>query len=135
MKTAHYCRFGEGRSARALEAEARGLLPATRAGKALGVPGRFIRECCEAEEWHHVGKFATPCNYYNVEEIREALQTFEGKAILAHWRAYDRARRKGDWRAQREAQEGIEAAMELAWKAIEPSWKLGDPYVWELNLD
>jgi len=120
MKTAHYCRFGEGRSARALEAEARGLLPATRAGKALGVPGRFIRECCKADEWHHVemtrrdrGKFTIPCNYYHVGKIREALQTFEGKTILALWRAYGRARRRGDWRAQWEAEKAIEAVMDL----------------------
>lgn len=93
---AEYLRRGQGRSDRALEAEAHGLKPRTRAAKALSVPRQFIADCCDAEESHHVGGYAVLCDYYNTPAIGEALAHPEGKAVLAAWRTWSnlRARQK-----------------------------------------
>lgn len=72
--TATYLREGRGRSLRALEAEDNDRLPLTRAipvvAKRAGVTQKVARAALEAThdgEWHHVGKYAGRCDYYDVE--------------------------------------------------------------------
>lgn len=71
--TATYIREGRGRSWAAEKAESKGRMPMTRAIKELRVcvpcTIREAREVLEETydgEWHHVGKYANACNYYDV---------------------------------------------------------------------
>lgn len=71
--TATYFRHGAGRSLNGRHAENEGKEPLTRAVKTLaalgGITQREAREVFAAIgpcEWHHVGKFASACDYYSV---------------------------------------------------------------------
>ena len=117
MRGAEYLRRGQGRSDGAEEAEAAGFLPATRAGKALGVPGRFISDCCAAAEWHHVGKYAQARDYYDVAEVRAALGTPLGVSLLAAWRDWQRAKKA--MKRVIPGSEGWSAGVTQEWAAYE----------------
>jgi hypothetical protein len=82
--TATYLRKAQGKSDNAYHAQSCGRWPLTRAVKIIAaelkgyykIPQRIIREWLEAMgpcEWHHVGKYATACDYYDTEPIIEAL--------------------------------------------------------------
>jgi hypothetical protein len=60
------------RSLRAQIAEIDGRMPATRAAKAWGFKSAAtLKKWVRSREWHHVGKFATITDYYNVREFVE----------------------------------------------------------------
>ena len=82
--TATYIRKGQGKSDGAYHAQATGRWPLTRAIRVIAaaikpyykVPQRVIREWLEAMgpcEWHHVGKYANVCDYYDTEPVIDAL--------------------------------------------------------------
>jgi len=82
--TATYLRKGQGKSNRAYEAEAHGRYPLTTAVKVISrvikpyyrVSQRIIRQWLEQIghcEYHHVGKYAACCDYYDIEPILNAL--------------------------------------------------------------
>jgi hypothetical protein len=62
------------RSRRAQIAELDGRMPATRAAKAWGFKSAAaLKKWVRSTEWHHVGKFGTITDYYDVYEfVREA---------------------------------------------------------------
>ena len=75
--TATYFRHGEGRSIAARAAESNGRMPLSRAK--IAVARRFActqtvaveaLELLHDGEWHHVGKFAAECKYYNADDDR-----------------------------------------------------------------
>ena len=81
---ASYLRKGQGNSDSAYYAQSCGRWPLTRAVKIIAeqikpyykIPQRIIREWLEeigSCEWHHVGKYATPCDYYDTEDVLDAL--------------------------------------------------------------
>ena len=78
MKKALYSTLTGGRTAsrsrRAQIAEIDGRMPATRAAKAWGFKSATaLKKWIRSREWHHVGKFATATDYYDVSEfIQEA---------------------------------------------------------------
>lgn len=56
------------RSFNAQRAEQSGRMPATRAAKAWGFKSATtLKEWVDSSEWHHVGKYATIVDYYDVE--------------------------------------------------------------------
>lgn len=60
------------RSLRAQLAEIDGRMPATRAAKAWGFKSAAtLKKWIRSREWHHVGKYATITDYYNVSEFIE----------------------------------------------------------------
>lgn len=78
--TATFFRHGQGRSINARSAESNGRHPMTRATTAVaaeaGCTHKRAKEALLASwdgEWHHVGKFASRCNYYSVEAAIEWL--------------------------------------------------------------
>ena len=82
--TATYLRKGQGKSDRAYEAEANGTYPLTTAIRAISwaiqpyykIPQRIIRKWLKdigPSEWHHVGKYAAECDYYDTEPILTVL--------------------------------------------------------------
>lgn len=75
-----YCVFSK--SNNAVAAESCGRFPASRAAKMLGVPVEFVR-AQGASEWHHTSKHFNCTDYFDVEEIREHLDTPEGQEQLA----------------------------------------------------
>src|ERR1700744_3458615 len=63
------------KSARAHEAENNGRYPRARAAKELGVSVKAFDSGCDAanyhtSEWHHVGAYATPVDYYDTNELK-----------------------------------------------------------------
>jgi len=87
-RAAHYCRFDAGyesygKSYNASCAEENGRLPLTRAAYHLGVNTVAFRVGCAAadykvSEWHHVGKFATPVDYYDTNELSSNPEFWKG---------------------------------------------------------
>lgn len=76
MRTALYSTLNGGRTAsrslRAQLAEIDGRMPATRAAKSWGFKSAAtLKKWIRSREWHHVGKFATITDYYNVSEFIE----------------------------------------------------------------
>jgi len=82
--TATYLRKGQGKSDNAYYAESCGLYPLTRGVKIISqrikpyyrIPQKTIREWLELQgpsEWHHVGKYASNCDYYDTEPLLELL--------------------------------------------------------------
>lgn len=65
---ATYFRHGRGHSINALNAHDQGRFPATHAARILGISAKLLREVAEPSEWHHVGKYATRCDYYDTAE-------------------------------------------------------------------
>lgn len=70
--------IGQSMSVNMAEAQAQNRLPATSAGKALGVSPQAIREVLTSDEWHHTG------SYYNqtpVYDINAYLDLKNGKEL------------------------------------------------------
>jgi len=92
---------GFSKSNNAVIAECDGRFPASKAAKILGVPVKFLKECCgwaNGGEWHHTSKFYNVVDYYNAELIRawldgqteadnDELPERSGVAELATWKA------------------------------------------------
>lgn len=56
-------------SVRAAEAYENGILPASKAARQYGFKdAKTFRSFFRPSEWHHVGKYATPCDFFDVEE-------------------------------------------------------------------
>lgn len=56
------------KSLNAHRAEFAGRYPATHAAKKYGFKStKALKDCVESTEWHHVGKFATRVDYYDIE--------------------------------------------------------------------
>jgi hypothetical protein len=89
-RSAYYSRAGTySRSYNAEVAEQEGRMPRTRAAAALGVSAPAFDAGCKAacyrcNEWHHVGKYASRVDYYDVEELRRTPAFWEGAA--AHYK-------------------------------------------------
>lgn len=77
---ATYLRKGQGKSDNAYYAQSCGRWPLTTAVKVIShaikgyfkIPQRVIKEWLEEMgpcEWHHVGKYAAECDYYDTEAI------------------------------------------------------------------
>jgi hypothetical protein len=71
-------------------AESEGRFPRTRAAAALGVSLPAFDAGCRAagytaDEWHHVGRYATRVDYYDAEALRAAPSFWEGCA--AHYKS------------------------------------------------
>jgi hypothetical protein len=85
-RSAYYARNDSySRSANAEAAEAAGRLPRTRAAARLGVSVKAFDAGCAAAgyrttEWHHVGKYASPVDYYDTNELSESVEFWEGAA-------------------------------------------------------
>jgi hypothetical protein len=98
-----YIRHGAGRSLNARTAEDEGKLPLSRAirpvAEALGITRAQARDLLEyvgACEWHHVGKYANECNYYDVEDVVASFASDE--ALLAMAAAGEAERAAADTR-------------------------------------
>lgn len=72
---------GFSKSNNACDAEANGRFPASECAKRLGVPVEFVRAQV-ASEWHHTSKHYNCTDYYDLDAIREHLETDEGRAQL-----------------------------------------------------
>lgn len=77
---ATYLRNGRGRSVNASIAEGENKLPLTRAVKALSQIARITQRRARAIfteigrcEWHHVGRYATACDYYSINQALHYL--------------------------------------------------------------
>jgi len=75
--TATYFRRGLGRSVNAQLAEINGKQPLTRAKRAVAewlgctqATAAIALKLLHGGEWHHVGKYATACDYYDCEDER-----------------------------------------------------------------
>ena len=84
---------GWSKSNRACDAEANGRYPASVAARVLGVPVEFVR-AQGTSEWHHTSSRYNRTDYYDVEEIREHLETPEGQTELAGFVAKKAAQKK-----------------------------------------
>jgi hypothetical protein len=90
MSTATYLRSGRGRSVNAEIAESDGKMPLTRAivavAKAVGCTHAQARELLAyvgACEWHHVGKYAAECDYYDVDDVVREFATADDVHVAA----------------------------------------------------
>jgi len=95
--TASYLRKGQGKSDNAYHAQTCGKWPLTRAVKIIAatikpyykIPQRIIREWLEMVgpcEWHHVGKYANVCDYYDTNDILDALfERDESCVVYDEW--------------------------------------------------
>lgn len=71
MKAAYYSRANSySKSYNAMQAEREGRYPATEFKRVYGIDPRTV---VTATEWHHSSKFANRVNYYNVEDVMQAL--------------------------------------------------------------
>ncbi len=77
---------GFSKSNNAVSAEANGRFPASKCAKILGVPVEFIRAQGSCE-WHHTSKHFNTTPYYDLESIREHLETSEGQQQLSEIKA------------------------------------------------
>lgn len=74
-RSAYYSRAGSySRSYNAEQAEQEGRLPRTVAARGMGLSQAAFDAGCEAAgyvptEWHHVGKYATPVDYYDTVRL------------------------------------------------------------------
>jgi len=80
-----YCGFSK--SNRAAKAEKNGRFPASIVAKMLGVPCAYIKERVKTGEWHHSSSWFNCVDYYDLEDVREWIESEEGKADLEQWRA------------------------------------------------
>jgi hypothetical protein len=65
--TATYFNHGHGKSLNARAAERSGIYPATKTARVLGISTALLKEIASPCEWHHVGKFASRCDYYSTD--------------------------------------------------------------------
>ena len=91
--TATYLKNGQGKSNNAYFAQQRRKWPLTWAVKIIAdeiegyykIPQRIIREWLELIgpcEWHHVGKYASACDFYDTEEVLDVLFDKADECIL-----------------------------------------------------
>ena len=66
------------RSERAAEAEDRGLLPASRIARRLGVSSRAVAAILRPVEWHHTGCHYNETDYYDLEDAEAHLEELRG---------------------------------------------------------
>lgn len=74
------------RSYNAEMAEMEGRLPQSRAAKALGLTMEAFKQGRYAinyfsSEWHHVGKYATPVNYYDTNEVKNEPEFWKAASL------------------------------------------------------
>lgn len=72
---------GFSKSNNAIDAETNGRFPASECARRLCVPVEFIR-AQGTSEWHHTSKHYNCTEYYDLDLIREHLETDEGRAKL-----------------------------------------------------
>lgn len=84
MTAAYYSRNQSySKSLNAEEAEGEGRLPRSRAAKFMGLSLAAFDAGCEAAdyvatEWHHVGKYANECSYYDTVELGSSYHFWRG---------------------------------------------------------
>lgn len=69
------------KSNNAVAAESNGRFPASECAKRLGVPVELVRSR-GGTEWHHTSTYYNRTKYYDLESIKEYLETDEGHAHL-----------------------------------------------------
>lgn len=83
---------GFSKSNNAVAAEADGRFPASVVARRLKVPTEYVRERIGTREWHHSSKFYNVVKYYDLEECAEWLESDEGRADFADWKAAQKTR-------------------------------------------
>jgi hypothetical protein len=83
---------GFSKSNNAVAAEADGRFPASVVARKLNVPTEYVRERIGTGEWHHSSKFYNVVKYYDLEECAEWLDSEDGRADFAEWRAAQKPR-------------------------------------------
>lgn len=68
-------------------AERNGRFPKTRAAKELGLNTKVFDEArwainYRSKEWHHVGKYANPVNYYDTEELKNNPEFWKAASLV-----------------------------------------------------
>ena len=74
------------KSNNAIEAEHNGAFPATVVARMLRVPTDAVR-ASGTGEWHHTSGWFNVTDYYDLEAVREWLETDEGREAVAKARA------------------------------------------------
>jgi len=74
-----------GKSARAVAAEAAGLLTASQLGRRYKVSAAAVEHVMVPAEWHHTSKFYNATDYYNPDDVTPEL--------VEKMRAFDRRRK------------------------------------------
>lgn len=97
---------GFSKSNNACDAEANGRFPASECAKRLNVPIEFVR-AQGASEWHHTSKYFNCTDYYDLDAIREHLETDEGRAQLDAI--------KVELKAKKSAPETVHAPADVKW--------------------
>jgi|GEM_PF-7071033 len=131
MGHATYYRHGDGRSLNARDAEANDRMPLTRATAAvraeMAARGRKItvaqaREALRATwggEWHHVGKYAAECAYYEVAEAVRHLRLADPRTAARYATLASRhAERAASDRALRAVRTPREARLKILRLAV-----------------
>ena len=72
---------GFSKSNNAVAAEAEGRFPASECAKRLGVPIEFVR-AQGTSEWHHTSKHFNCTEFFDLDSIRDHLETDEGRSQL-----------------------------------------------------
>jgi len=65
----------------ALDAKREGKFPASTCARKLGVPVEFVRRH-HSGEWHHTSKHYNCVNFFDLDHLREILETEEGQQEL-----------------------------------------------------
>ena len=113
---------GFSKSNNACDAEANGRFPASECAKRLGVPVEFVR-AQGTSEWHHTSKHYNCTDYYDLDSIREHLDTDEGSA------QFDAI--KSELQAKKSAPEIVHAPADVKW--LEWSGSRNHPKCTEMN--
>jgi hypothetical protein len=94
------------KSNNAIAAEANGRFPASECAKRLGVPVEFVR-AQGSSEWHHTSKQYNCTEFFDLDSIREHLETDEGLAQLDAI--------KSKLKAKKTANEAVHAPADVKW--------------------
>ena len=97
---------GFSKSNNAVAAEAEGRFPASVGAKRLGVPVEFVR-AQGTSEWHHTSKNYNGTEFFDLDSIREHLETDEGRAQLDAI--------KSELKAKKTAPETVHAPADVKW--------------------
>lgn len=97
---------GFSKSNNAVAAEANARFPASECAKRLGVPVEFVR-AQGTSEWHHTSKHFNRTEFFDLDSIREHLETDEGRAQLDAI--------KVELKAKKSAPETVHAPADVKW--------------------
>lgn len=114
---------GYSKSNNAIDAEKRGLFPASRLARELGVKTAAIQALIDAEEWHHTSKKYNETNYYNGSCLRAVAAGDEAAFVQS---TYGRFHADCDYHTLEDARQLL--ADLRAWrKPVATCWVCGAP--------